>query len=76
MEPDALLDHALARAERLASVRAETFALTKREIRRPAMDRVRALDRDVAPEVCERWLDPRTFDGIRDYLDRTIPKNR
>ena len=74
--PDTLLDDALARAERLASVRAETFALTKRELRRPAMDRVRALDRDVAPEVCKRWLDPRTFDGIRSYLDRTIPKKR
>ena len=76
VEPDALLECALARAGRLASIRAETFAITKREIRRPVMDRVRALDRETAPEIRDRWLDPRTLDVIRDYLDRTIPKDR
>ena len=72
--PDAVLDRALARAERLASIGAETFALAKREIRRPAMDRVRALDREVAPEILARWVEPRTLDAIRAYLDRTIPR--
>ena len=76
VEPDALLECALARAERLASIRAGTFAITKRAVRRPVMDRVRALDRETAPEVRDRWLDPRTLDVIRDYLDRTIPKDR
>ena len=76
VDPGALLDRALAVAGRLASVRAETFAITKREVRRPAMERIRSLDRDTAPEVRERWLDPRTLDVIRGYLDRTIPKNR
>ena len=76
VEPDALSDRALAVADRLASVRAETFAITKREIRRPAMDRVRARDGDAAREVRDRWLDPRILDVIRDYLDRTIPKDR
>ena len=76
VEPAALLDRALARAERLASVPAETFAITKREIRRPTMDRIRALEQTVAREVHAQWLEPRTLDGIRAYLDRTIPKNR
>ena len=76
VDPGALLDRALAVAGRLASVRAETFAITKREVRRPAMERIRSLDRDTAPEVRERWLDPRIPDVIRGYLDRTIPKNR
>ena len=76
VEPGALLDHALARAERLASVPAETFAITKREIRRPALVRIRALEQTVAREVHAQWLEPRTLDGIRAYLDRTIPKNR
>ena len=76
VEPGALLDHALAKAERLASVHRESFAITKREIRRPAMDRVRALERTVAREVHERWLEPGTLERIRAYLDRTIPKNR
>lgn len=76
VEPGALLDRALATAERLASIRAETFALTKREIRRPVMDRVRALEQDAAPDIRAQWLDPRTLDNIRSYLDRTIPGNR
>ena len=76
VEPAALLDRALARAGRLASVPAETFAITKREIRRPTMDRIRALEQTVAREVHAQWLEPRTLDGIRAYLDRTIPKNR
>ena len=73
VEPEALLGHALARAERLASVPAETFAITKREIRRPAMARVRSLAQTAAREVEAQWLEPRTLDGIRAYLDRTIP---
>ena len=76
VEPDALLDHALAGAERLASVPTETFALTKREIRRPAMDRIRSLAQTAAREVEAQWLDPKALDGIRAYLDRTIPKGR
>ena len=76
VEPDVLLDRALARAERLASVPADTFAITKREIRRPAMVRVRSLAQTAAREVQAQWLEPRTLDGIRAYLDRTIPKGR
>lgn len=76
VEPDALLDRALARAERLASVPADTFAITKREIRRPALVGIRALEQTVAREVHAMWIEPRTLDGIRAYLDRTIPKNR
>ena len=76
VEADALLDRALAAAERLASVHRETFAMTKREIRRPALVRIRALEQTVAREVHAQWLEPGTLDRIRDYLDRTIPKNR
>ena len=76
VDPDALLDRALATAERLASVPADTFAITKREIRRPAMDRIRSLAQTTAQEVQVQWLEPRTLDRIRAYLDRTIPKGR
>jgi len=76
VESDELIDHALAVAERLASVHRETFAITKREIRRPALVRVRALEQTVAKEVHARWLEPGTLERIRGYLDRTIPKNR
>ena len=76
VDSGALLDRALSRAERLASVHRESFAITKREIRRPALARIRALKQTVAREVHARWLEPGTLERIRDYLDRTIPKNR
>ena len=76
VEPDDLLDRALARAERLASVHRETFAITKREIRRPVLVRIRALEPTVAREVHDRWLEPGTLERIRAYLERTIPKGR
>ena len=76
VDPATLLDRALTGAERLASVHRESFAITKREVRRPAMVRVRALEQTVAREVREQWLEPETLERIRDYLDRTIPKNR
>ena len=75
-EPDALLDRALAVARRLASIQRETFAITKREIRRPALASIRALEQTVAREVHAQWIEPQTLTRIRDYLDRTIPKNR
>ena len=75
-EPGNLLDRALAGADRLGSVHRESFAITKREIRRPAMVRIRALEQTVGREVHERWLEPGTVERIRDYLDRTIPKGR
>ena len=76
VEPDELLERAISTAERLASIDRRVFALTKREIRRPALDRIRALEKALAPEVHAQWLEPRTLDRIRDYLDRTIPKKR
>ena len=76
VEPDALLDRAIAVAERLASVHRETFAISKREIRRPALVRIRALEQTVAREVHARWIEPETLERIRGYLDRTIPKHR
>ena len=76
VEPDALLDRALAVAEHLASVHRETFAITKREIRHPVLAKVRSLEPTVGKEVHARWLEPRTLERIREYLDRTIPKSR
>ena len=74
VDPETLLDHALTRAERLASISSDTFTLTKREIRRPAMDRIRSLAQTAAREVQAQWLAPEARDRIRGYLDRTIPK--
>ena len=41
---------------------------------RPGEDTGAGADR--RPGGHAQWLEPRTLDGIRDYLDRTIPRNR
>ena len=76
VEPGELLERAVSRATRLASVHRESFALTKRESRRPALVRIRALEQTVAREVLAQWLEPATLERIRSYLERTIPKSR
>ncbi len=74
--PDALIDRACARAERLASLPGDGFATTKRDLRRPVLDRIRARETEVGQEIAARWGERRTRDGIRAYLERTIPRNR
>ena len=71
--PAAVIERAVAAAERLARIPSQTFALTRRELATPVLDRVRAMAHvDVA--VNEVWSSQEVFDTIRAYLDRTIGK--
>ncbi len=49
----AVEDRALAQAERLAEVPAPAYAQVKRDLRAPAVERIRAH----GPEILDRWLD-------------------
>jgi enoyl-CoA hydratase len=71
--PERLMEEAIARAEHLAALRPEVFALTKRQMRRPVLD---ALKRHRGSEnaVGKIWLDPQTNARIRDYVARTFKK--
>ena len=74
VDPEALLDAAVAAAEHLAALPPPVFALTKRAVRAPAIERIRAgevLDRDVV----EAWAAPETLAHIRDYIARTFKKS-
>jgi enoyl-CoA hydratase len=68
-----LHDEALASAERLAALRPEAFALTKRQMRRPVLD---ALKRHRGSEhaVGKIWLARDTSRRIQDYVTRTFKK--
>jgi len=73
-EPAALLDAAVAAAEQLAALPPRVFALTKRAVRAPALERIRggdAIDR----EVVDAWAAPETLAHIRDYVARTFKKS-
>jgi enoyl-CoA hydratase len=68
----ALLDHALERAHALAALPPAAFAITKREIRQAALERVK-LDASRA-EIEQIWTAPDTLNRIRDYVSRTLRK--
>jgi enoyl-CoA hydratase len=73
-EPEALIDAAVAMAEQLAALPPAVFAMTKRAVRAPAIERIRAgetIDRD----VIAAWAAPETLAQIGDYIARTFKKS-
>jgi enoyl-CoA hydratase len=68
-----LIDRGLETAQRLASIPAGGFALTKEAFYTPILDRAKALT-DYNARVVDAWMQPHTYDTIRAYLDRTIAK--
>jgi enoyl-CoA hydratase len=69
VEPDQLLDSALRRAEQLAAVPDEVYTLAKRQLRRPARERMDAARPSDDPEVLEIWSSRRTGELLRGYLE-------
>jgi enoyl-CoA hydratase len=68
-----LLDRAIEVAQRLAAIPAGAFALTKEAFYTPILARTKALV-DYNARVVDAWMQQHTYDTIRAYLDRTIPK--
>jgi enoyl-CoA hydratase len=72
-DPESLIEVAVAAAEGLAALPRAAFELTKRQVRGPAIERMRdggPVDR----EVVAAWSDPSTIATIRDYIARTFKK--
>ncbi|MBI3490953.1 MAG: enoyl-CoA hydratase/isomerase family protein [Acidobacteria bacterium] len=74
VEPDRLLDTAVAVAERLASLPPEAFAVTKRQLRAPALQRIREGSQYDAA-VTQIWESAETLHTIRGYIARTLKKD-
>jgi enoyl-CoA hydratase len=72
VEPPALLERAVEAANALAALPPKAFALSKRQIRQPALQRMQAADVDAAVE--QIWAEPETLARIRDYVARTLRK--
>ena len=72
VEPPALLERAVEAANALAALPPKDFALSKRQTRQPALDRMRAADVDAAIE--QIWAAPETLARVRDYVARTLRK--
>jgi enoyl-CoA hydratase len=73
VEPDRLLDEAVAVAESLAAVPAAAFALTKRQLREPAVQRMRA-GAEIDAAVEEAWASPEILAAISAYVARTLKR--
>jgi enoyl-CoA hydratase len=73
IEPDQLLERALAVAKALAALPAEAFALSKAQIRAPALRRM--ADKEVEASIERIWTAPETLASIRAYVERTLRKS-
>ncbi len=67
--PLRLVEDARAVAARLASEPAARFRITKRQLRRPVLDRIDRYARETAADVVAEWKSPRTLEAIRTHMD-------
>ena len=73
VDADGLVDAAVDAASRLAAIRPEVFALTKRQMRQPVRDKVQALAAHET-EVTAVWTAPETLEAIDAYVQSTFKK--
>jgi enoyl-CoA hydratase len=74
IEPEVLLERAVACAEGFAASPANAFAITKRLLRRPAVERLER-EGSRAEELLDAWASPEVLGAIRAYVERTLRKN-
>lgn len=70
VEAEELLPRAQKMAEKLASLDAKNFRLTKAMLRDETLTRMRAGVKDQNPAVFARWAEAETLAGIQAYMDK------
>lgn len=73
VDPHELLDRAIDAANTLAALSPPAFAITKRQTRGPAVERLQRADVDA--DIDRIWTAPDTLARIRDYVSRTLRKS-
>jgi enoyl-CoA hydratase/carnithine racemase len=73
VDTDRLLDDAVAVAESMAAIPAAAFALTKRQLREPAVQRMRA-GAEIDAAVEDAWASPEILAAIGAYVARTLKR--
>jgi enoyl-CoA hydratase len=74
VEPEKLLDEAIARAALLAAVPAATYALTKRTLKFEAVQRMEVAEPEFGEEIRATWHDPEIRAVIAEYLESITRK--
>jgi enoyl-CoA hydratase len=72
---DRLLERALETGQRLAAVPTVSFQLTKRMLRRPALERIRQSMEVSEGDIANAWRSARTHAAIRTYVEKTLGKS-
>jgi len=70
--PGEFMGHALERARRLARLAPAAFADTKRQLRAPALSRMKTAESEFASGILAAWTAPETHAAIRAYLAATV----
>ena len=68
---DQVLQRAASVARDLGSRPAASYRITKRFLRGPAAERIRAAERDHG-DLIDAWAAPATLDAVKQYLERTL----
>lgn len=71
---DALTDRAMAAAQHLAAISPPAYALSKRQLRQPANDRVKSETALRDDEITGLWVADASTQRVRDYVSRTLKK--
>ena len=74
VDPDRLLDQAVAAAAAMARLPAAAFSITKTQLRGPAFARIREGKGGIDREINEYWSASDTLDRVRAYMQRTLKK--
>jgi enoyl-CoA hydratase len=73
VEPERLLEEAVARAERMAAIPQAAFAHAKAQLRAPALERVDRVSPAVDAEAAALWQSPEARNAMAAYVARTMP---
>ena len=74
VDPEALIKRAVLAAQTLAALSPPAFALSKRQLRATAVQRI-AHTRHIDEEVTRLWCADETLARVRDYVSRTFKKS-
>ncbi|MEI7556771.1 enoyl-CoA hydratase/isomerase family protein [Candidatus Chlorohelix sp.] len=74
VEPERLLEYAIGVAEKMATLPAEAFALTKQQIRAPVLKRLREDGAEYDSAVLDCWASQKSLASIQEYVLRTLQK--
>jgi enoyl-CoA hydratase len=72
---DALMERAVAAAQTLAALSPPAFAMTKRQMRSPLMERMQRDGAAIDAKVTELWTAPEAAARIKDYVARTLKRS-